>query len=62
MAKKKYKRVFHVLGGYDEIEIPQPTKWERIKEIIVMIIYLLLLISFGIIMLASISTTPLTIK
>ena len=62
MAKKKYKRIFHVLGGYDEIEIPQPTKCERIKEIIVMIIYLLLLISFGIIMLASISTTPLTIK
>ena len=62
MAKKKYKRVFHVLRGYDEIEIPQPTKWERIKEIIVMIVYLLLLISFGIIMLASISTTPLTIK
>lgn len=62
MAKKKYKRVFSIRGGYDEIEIPQPTKWERIKGYTAMIVYFLLLISFGIIILASISTTPLTIK
>lgn len=62
MAKKKYKRVFHIRGGCDYIEIPQPTMWERIKESIVMIVCILLLLFFGVIMLASISTTQLTIK
>lgn len=62
MAKKLYKRVFHIRGGYEDIEIPQPTRVERIKESIAIIAYILLFISFGVIMLASISTTPLTIK
>ena len=62
MAKNLKTRIFHIRGGYDEIENPQPTRWERIKEIIAMTVYILLLISFGVLMLASISTTPLTIK
>ena len=53
------KKVFSIKYGYKEVEIPQPTIWERIKDAVCFIGALLALIGFGILMLAAISTTKL---
>ncbi len=57
MERKIYKRIFHVKGRVEEIEVPQPTKWERLKDFLLYVLYFILLIFFGVIMLAAISTT-----
>ncbi len=55
--KKKTRRVYSITGRVEEIEIPQPTLIERIKEVVCIFFGILMVIAFGVIILAAISTT-----